>query len=276
MNLTVTIESAELRFKQILEEYFIAVYSNNSLISHGIDHHRRVWNYAKKVTLLLNEHKQIDDPFFPYRLIIACYLHDIGMSIDHGPIHGHHGRDICISFLAENNLNESDYSDVLQAIENHDNKEYNNSSGTYDLLTILSIADDLDAFGFIGIYRYIEIYLVRGIKPYELGHLIINNARKRFKNFTESVLFQDDFIAIHKKRFDILEDFFKEYNKQVSYYQFGDTNAKGYCGVADTVLCLIKNQMVLKDLFGKTAKYSSDPVIKWFYDELEYELSFSN
>jgi hypothetical protein len=31
------------------------------------------------------------------------------------------------------------------------------------MLTILSVADDLDAFGYIGIYRYIEIYLERGI-----------------------------------------------------------------------------------------------------------------
>ena len=31
--------------------------------------------------------------------------------------------------------------------------------------TILSVADDLDAFGFTGIYRYLEIYLTRGINP---------------------------------------------------------------------------------------------------------------
>ena len=34
-----------------------------------------------------------------------------------------------------------------------------------DLLTVLSVADDLDAFGFTGIYRYSEIYLTRGINP---------------------------------------------------------------------------------------------------------------
>ena len=31
-----------------------------------------------------------------------------------------------------------------------------------ELLTILSVADDLDAFGFSGIFRYSEIYLIRG------------------------------------------------------------------------------------------------------------------
>ena len=38
-----------------------------------------------------------------------------------------------------------------------------------NLLTILSVADDLDAFGFIGIYRYSEIYLTRGIDPEKIG-----------------------------------------------------------------------------------------------------------
>jgi hypothetical protein len=41
MNLNGIIESAELQFKQILEEFFIAVYDEKSLSSHGIDHHRR-------------------------------------------------------------------------------------------------------------------------------------------------------------------------------------------------------------------------------------------
>ena len=38
-----------------------------------------------------------------------------------------------------------------------------------DLLTILSVSDDLDAFGYIGIYRYTEIYLTRGIDPEKIG-----------------------------------------------------------------------------------------------------------
>ena len=44
---------------------------------------------------------------------------------------------------------------------------------------MLSVADDLDAFGFTGIYRYSEIYLMRGINPNQLGHLIIENAAKQ-------------------------------------------------------------------------------------------------
>ena len=38
------------------------------------------------------------------------------------------------------------------------------------ILTVLSIADDLDAMGVIGIYRYIEIYLKRNIHLSEGDH----------------------------------------------------------------------------------------------------------
>ena len=53
MNLTGTIESAEREYKQILEDFFISVYDEKSLTSHGIDHHRRVWNYAKDLFRLI-------------------------------------------------------------------------------------------------------------------------------------------------------------------------------------------------------------------------------
>ena len=52
-----------------------------------------------------------------------------------------------------------------------------------DLLNILSVADDLDAFGYTGIYRYSEIYLTRGISPKEIGNLIRENASRRYHNF---------------------------------------------------------------------------------------------
>jgi HD superfamily phosphodiesterase len=59
MNLTGTIESAERKFKQILEEFFIGAYDDRYLSSHGIDHHRRVWNYAKELLPLLADQKPI-------------------------------------------------------------------------------------------------------------------------------------------------------------------------------------------------------------------------
>jgi hypothetical protein len=47
MDLPAIIESAEIQYKQILEDFFISFYDESLLPSHGIDHHRRVWAYAR-------------------------------------------------------------------------------------------------------------------------------------------------------------------------------------------------------------------------------------
>ena len=53
MNSTGIIESAEKQYKQILEGFFISVYDEKLLPSHGIDHHRRVWNYSKELLKII-------------------------------------------------------------------------------------------------------------------------------------------------------------------------------------------------------------------------------
>jgi len=64
MDLNGSIESAEKKYKQILEDFFISVYTEKHLSSHGIDHHRRVWNYAKDLIRLtpLKNNGQISPP----------------------------------------------------------------------------------------------------------------------------------------------------------------------------------------------------------------------
>jgi hypothetical protein len=272
MNLTATIESAELQFKQILEGFFIDTYNDNSLSSHGIEHHRRVWNYAREIMLLLSEGNMISDPALPSELIIACYLHDIGMSVDPGIRHGRHSREICINFLKENHLKEYDYSDVLSAIENHDKKELYSFAGRYDLLTILSIADDLDAFGLTGIFRYSEIYLARGNNPEDIGEKILENASGRFDNFSAAFMFSDEFFQKHKKRYDTLVNFFDKYKEQTTDYQFGGNHPVGYCGVIDILINLIRDKKQLKDLYIKPEKFTEDDLIIWFFQGLYSEL----
>jgi hypothetical protein len=265
MNLTTEIESAELQFKQILEGFFISIYDDKSLQSHGIDHHRRVWNFSREITMLLDYRGLISDPTLPFKLIIACYLHDIGMSVDRGIRHGHHSRELCAAFLERNDLKEIYYHDVLLAIENHDNKEYSAFTGVYDLLTILSVADDLDAFGFTGIYRYLEIYLIREIDLPEIGNLIIENATKRFDNFKKTFGFSTEFFQKHKKRYDILNKFFEGYNNQVKSYKFGSHQTTGCCGVVDVLRDIVNKKTVLKDIYIKPEKYLSDDFILWFF-----------
>jgi hypothetical protein len=273
MDLTGIIESAERQFRQILEEFFSSVFNENTLSSHGIDHHRRVWQYSKELlkVMPLNNNTQIGQ--LPSKLIIACYLHDIGMSVDPGARHGKVSRDFCVRFLVANRLPEDSYQDVLEAVENHDNKEYEGKSKMNDLLTILSVSDDLDAFGFTGIFRYSEIYLTRGIHPDNIGQMIRENAKKRYNNFVNSFGSYDEIMMKHSERYNILDNFFINYNKQLSSYRFGTSEPRGYCGVIEVFSFLKDKKLLLKDYFKEPDKYPGDHIVRRFFNDLEKELS---
>jgi HD superfamily phosphodiesterase len=273
MRLSDNIHSAEHRFRKPLEEFFNSVYDENKLYSHGLDHHRRVWNYARELLLSSNNQNILNQPVFTEKLIIACYLHDIGMSVDPGIRHGRHSKNLCSQFLKTNLLKESDFQDVLRAIENHDNKDYTGSDVSDDLQTILSVADDLDAFGYIGIYRYLEIYLTRGINPVDAGIHILSNATKRFRNFVSSFGFAEELVQRQKIRFAILEDFFRNYNRQATSYRFSSINPSGYCGINDIILKLKDGKRELMQYFRETNKSTGDPVISEFFTGLMHELS---
>jgi HD superfamily phosphodiesterase len=273
MNLTGTIESAEKQYKQILEEFFISVYNEKSLLSHGIDHHRRVWIYAKEFINLIPLKNKDKISHLLSELIIACYLHDIGMSFDPGEKHGKHSREFCSLFLAKNSLPQSDYKDLLEAIENHDNKDYSCNASMNELLTILSVADDLDAFGCIGIFRYSEIYLTRGIEPEKLGYLVRENAEKRFDNFVKTFGSDSEIVHKHIKRYNVLDNFFIKYNDQLPSYHFGTNQPSGFCGVVEIIGIIMKNSLRMEDFFTEPGKHTSDPLILWFLMKLEKELS---
>jgi len=218
MNLKQIIKSAEEKYLQILEEFFIEKWGKTLLYSHDIDHHRRVWQYAKELLEEISSEIIDTTPEFPRKLLIACYLHDLGMTVDSEVRHGIHSRELCRSFLLKNNLSESNYNDVLDAIEHHDDKEYKkNWFNNNEVLKFLTVADDLDAFGYIGIYRYLEIYIARGIQPAIIGHEIRKNALKRFHNFELNFGTYPELIERHRKRFLILDEFFAGYVKETGF-----------------------------------------------------------
>lgn len=272
MNLTGNLESAEHQFRQVLEEFFISVYDEKSLPSHGIHHHRRVWNNARELLSLNQNRKDQNTLKFISKLIIACYLHDIGMTIEAGTRHGLHSRKLCLEFLTANNLKIADYSDLLDTIEYHDRKDYDGSGETNSLLSILSVADDLDAFGFNGIYRYSEIYLTRNIKPEILGDKILENASIRFNNFLRTYASEKEVIMKHTERYNILFSFFSGYNKQVADYKFNSLEPKGYCGVVELFIRMIEEKTDLSDLFKDQKRYLNDKEISWYLAGLKSEI----
>jgi hypothetical protein len=272
MDISEIINSAENQYKRILEEFFISVYNENFLSSHGIDHHRRVWKYAREILSTITLENTPESSRLPSDLIITCYIHDIGMSVDPGIKHGKHSRDICSLFLKQNMLSENDFSEVLEAIEYHDNKDYSTDHFKNKILTILSVADDLDAFGCTGIYRYIEIYLTREIGYDKIGSMIRENARKRYDNFINTFGSFDELVVKHWERYMLLDMFFTKYNEQLPFYQFETEHPSGFCGVVELIRNIMKNNLQLKDVYTEPEKHTSDALIVWYLTELEKEL----
>jgi HD superfamily phosphodiesterase len=266
MDLTREITSAETRFLTKLEEFFLFVFPENKLESHGLDHHRRVWLYSKELLRYQGTENLPHDELLPAKLIIAAYLHDVGMITDAGPRHGIHSRDLCEKFLRENNLRASDFTGLLDAVRNHDDKEYRTSHKN-QVLHILSVADDLDALGYIGIFRYLEIYLMRGVKFEELGVLINNNVISRFNNLKKSYGDITEFMERHNPRYEIIMNFFNSYIKQTGVYTFGTGTPSGYCGVVELIYKMVSEKISLRELISESNIDSMDQVIKLYFSE---------
>jgi hypothetical protein len=272
MKIEAAIESAEKKYRQKLEEFFTEIWNGTLLISHNLDHHRRVWLYTKELLPEITGSGSKISPMLPEKLIIACYMHDIGMCFERGIRHGKKGAEICRQFLARNKMNESGYKEVLYAIENHDNKEYINYSPGDVILTVLTAADDLDAFGFIGIYRYSEIFLTRGIPLHLLGYRIRENAERRYLNFISVFGYNAELADKHRHRFLILDKFFDNYNRESSREPGYNNGPEGYYGVIEIISEMIRNRTTLEKIVCGPYRFSKDPVVSNFISGLSKEL----
>ena len=215
-------KSIESLIKEVEEKWLSKLYSfckglftGNKIPSHDHTHHLRVWNYAREILFALNQTIKIN-----YKLVegtlIACMFHDTGLTITLGEYHGIESKKICERYFQENKLNKpSNFEEVLIAIELHDDKDYKQIiSDPASILPVLCNADDLDAFGRVGVIRYTEIYLLRGINTSDLSKKVIQNLDKRFANFEKTYGFLPDLYNNHKERYLITRRFFEELLKE--------------------------------------------------------------
>jgi hypothetical protein len=271
MNLTVTSESAERRLRRILENFFVSFYDEDALPSHGLSHHQRVWQYARQlVALPCRQDLALETD--PEDLIIACFLHDIGMSDDPGPSHGKKSREICDRFLSLYCPEKQQSKLLPETIEHHDRKDYTNHSSAPALFIFLSVADDLDAFGYTGIYRYSEIYLKRGIEPELLADKVLSNSQNRFRYLLDQFGCADSFVSHHQIRFNILNDFFIQLQNQIPGYHFSLAEPEGYCGVISLIMKMVSEKMPLQKLLYLSDEYSGDVIISRFFSGLKTEM----
>lgn len=275
MELSEQIRLAETGYLDRLEKFFKRIFVDTNLSSHGLEHHQRVWYYARELLGLKGSNDpEHDDSRFAEKLLFASYLHDAGMSVDPGARHGIHSRAICEEFLLENRLDAGKYTDLLKAIEEHDNKNYAAGPDPPVLLKYLSVADDLDAFGFIGIYRYLEIYLKRKVEYSDLGYLVLENVEGRFRNLI-SAFGNSSFTDAQLTRYEITRSFFTNYNKEVTAYNFGNSEPSGFCGVAEITGCSVYREMTFPELIRSAGSFG-DNTIGWYFNQLVFELkSFS-
>lgn len=201
-------------YQNRLEEFLSNQLGDKLLPSHDLNHHIRVWENAQIIMEELQHAGYSLSPGFRLQALIACMTHDTGMAIDTGENHGRESKEICLQFLTENNIPHHLHTDILFAVENHDDKSYTDTSPPDSLFTVLSVADDMDAFGYTGIYRYIEIYLARNKPENELANLIVSNATTRLKHLLHVYEFLPEFCEAQKERFKILSGFFDTATKK--------------------------------------------------------------
>lgn len=260
--------AAERIYKPLLEDFFIQTWGPTILYSHDIEHHRRVWKYAGELFLSAGP-----DDLHAEKLIVASYLHDLGMATDRGERHGSASRELCKSFLERNKMDILLYSDVLDAIANHDDKEYKNpSANNSHLLRILSAADDLDALGHIGVYRYLEIYLARGIDPGIIGYEIIRNASVRFANFESGFVNYPSLVEKHKLRFLILHDLMVRHNRDAEIYKAQNETGTYPAGIVQLVSDMIRYNLPPGKIKTLSIEYADNNLVTDFVEGLSQEL----
>ena len=192
------------------------IFSKTLIPSHDQEHHKRVWKICKEIITELSSSFKINEELLE-SCIIASFFHDTGLTKTLSQNHGFESKMICLNYFEQNKLTKpANFIHILEAIEKHDDKEYKNQNNNPEsLVSILCAADDLDAFGRIGVVRYTEIYLLRGLSINELPSAVIENINKRFAHFESKFIFLPELYKKYKDQYLIARDFFNEMSEEI-------------------------------------------------------------
>jgi HD superfamily phosphodiesterase len=203
--------AAEAKHKPALMVLCRNLFESAPMPSHDHRHHSRVWENVKVLLGRLHDAGMISDPLIAEKAIIAAFLHDTGLTVNREPDHGVQSRQICSKFLMTTDLSGADREEILDAVEKHDDKDYSGASDPASLASMISAADDMDAFGCEGIGRYAEIYLLRGVPHSELPGKVIANAESRFRHLEMTYSMFPDLILAERKRVETLVTYYKNF-----------------------------------------------------------------
>ncbi len=260
-------------------KFLEAEFTRHPLPSHDHFHHLRVWKHARRLLTSL-EKPEINIRYeFVESLLLSSMFHDSGMIIEKGSEHGKAGVEILNKFLDNMPQQPAGISAISEAIEKHDNKSYGLAGklitdGEVMLLPALNISDDLDALGNIGVFRYSEIYLLRGISMEDLGLKIIANLSGRYGNFITNCARIPEMIKIHSIRHHTIESFFRLYNLQIrKINETGEEQTSGPVAVIKHIYKeIMKNTPTIRILSENILKSTDDPYVHNFFEALKLEL----
>lgn len=209
------IDFAEAKWLPLISLYLQNLYNGIHLPSHNLSHHIRVWVYCKELLFELDQIKEFSAAFSIEQALIACMFHDTGLIADKSERHGYQSKLQCIQFFEQNPTHITNNPEfVLHAIEHHDDKnlkhEVNFDKFELDLVTLVSSADDLDALGLIGVFRYLEIYNLRGIPELDIPHLVLKNLANRFTNFKNHFPNLPLYVKRQEQRYRVTLNFFEQ------------------------------------------------------------------
>lgn len=259
---TVIIEQVEKEWLYILSRHNQEIFKGTWLPSHDHEHHRRVWAIARKLLVFLYNKGYTYDKKFVQKLLFAVLFHDTGMIHTLEKQHGIESRRLCSLFLNEQKVYfaKEDENELLDAIEKHDNKEYQSSMGknTFTLYHLLTIADDLDAFGAIGVFRYFEIYYHRGLSLDVIPREAKANLLNRFDHFAGIFRDHPALIDEFKPAYLFTLNFFKAcIDKNINYLQVMDILKNE----------VIEHQKPLNEVAREHA-FSNEGVVKDFFERV--------
>lgn len=278
MNMAKKLQQAESVWLKSSFGFLKSKFTASPLPSHDHFHHLRVWNFARELCLEAEKTGIETDKSFAESLLLSCLFHDSGMILDRGKDHGEAGVKVFQEFLSEVSLKPADPSRIAEAIQNHDDKSYTFTrpliqNGKPNLLTALHISDDLDALGYTGIYRYAEIYLLRGIPMEDLGLKIIANLAGRYGNFIKNCSRLPGMIVQHSPRHHTIEQFFRTYNLQLRKVEkSGEVRPTGPLEVIKNIYQQIYlSPANIEELANNVLSSANDNFVKLFFTGLRKE-----
>lgn len=277
MDTNTIIYELENKWLNILFKYIKNKFKNLKLSSHDHTHHLRVWLNAKQILSKLSEtwykftQNEIEE------LIFAVFFHDVGMTKTIDFKHGIYSKQIFEDFINKNKIDLScDVNEISRAIQMHDDKNYLdklNKNIKFNIIEILSLSDDIDAFSYIGVFRYFEIYYLRNVNVIEIANKVLLNLEARFNNFTHKLYKFKSLINTQTNRYNTTKNFFIDMNTQLKNEVYSIETNYGAFGVINSFITyIINSDKNIYELCDLKINNSTDKYTKEFFINLKNEL----